>query len=67
MDYVTEAYPIVVFCKQLENKQRRMMEIMECEILPDGSRRYNSLFRYHYRQPHGGRQVHHFRPPREGW
>ena len=46
MDYVTEAYPIVVFCKQLENKQRRMMEIMECEILPDGSRRYNSLFRY---------------------
>ena len=25
MDYVTEAYPIVVFCKQLENKQRRMI------------------------------------------
>lgn len=46
MDYVTEAYPIVVFCKQLENKARRMMEIMECEILPDGTRRYNSLFRY---------------------
>ena len=44
--YVTEAYPIVVFCKQLENKQRRMMEIMECEILPSGERRYNTLFRY---------------------
>jgi pilus assembly protein CpaF len=28
----------VVFCKQLENKQRRMMEIQECEILPDGTR-----------------------------
>ena len=40
MDYVTEAYPIVVFCKQLENKQRRMMEIQECEILPDGTRHY---------------------------
>ncbi len=29
MGYVTEAYPIVVFCKQLENKKRKMMEIME--------------------------------------
>lgn len=46
MSYVTEAYPLVVFCKQLENKQRRMMEIAECEILPDGTRRYNTLFRY---------------------
>ena len=46
LSYVTEAYPIVVFCKQLENKQRRMMEIMECEILPVGDRRYNTLFRY---------------------
>ncbi len=46
MDLVTEAFPIVVFTKQLENKKRRLMEIMECEILPDGSRKYNSLFRY---------------------
>ena len=46
LSYVTEAYPIVVFCKQLENKQRRMMEIMECEILSNGERRYNTLFRY---------------------
>ncbi len=46
MGYVTEAYPIVVFCKQLENKQRRVMEIMECEILPDGSRNVRPLFRY---------------------
>jgi len=46
MDYVTEAYPIVVFCKQLENKKRRLMEIAECEILPDGTRRYNTLYRY---------------------
>ena len=46
MDYVTEAYPIVVFCKQLENKQRRMMEIQECEILPNGTRHYRPLFQY---------------------
>ncbi len=46
MGYVTEAYPIIVFCKQLENKQRRMMEIMECEIMPDGTRNYRTLFQY---------------------
>lgn len=46
MQYVTEAYPIIVFCKQLENKQRRMMEVMECEILPSGERVYRSIFRY---------------------
>jgi len=46
MGYVTEAYPIIVFCKQLENKQRRMMEIMECEILPNGTRNYRTLFQY---------------------
>jgi pilus assembly protein CpaF len=46
MGYVTEAYPLVVFCKQLENKQRKMMEIMECEIQPDGSRSFRPLFQY---------------------
>jgi len=46
MDLVTEAFPIVVFSKQLENKQRRLMEIMECEILPDGSRNFRSLFQF---------------------
>ena len=46
MQYVTEAYPIIVFCKQLENKQRRMMEVMECEILPNGERVYRTIFQY---------------------
>lgn len=46
MAYVTEAYPIVVFCKQLENKERKLMEIMECEILADGTRNYRTLFQY---------------------
>lgn len=44
--FVTEAYPIVAFCKQLENKQRRLMEIMECEIRSDGSRNFRPLFQY---------------------
>jgi len=46
MGYVTEAYPIIVFCKQLENRQRVIMEIMECEIKPDGTRRYRPLYQY---------------------
>ena len=46
MGFVTEAYPIIAFCKQLENKERRLMEIMECEILADGTRRYRPLFQY---------------------
>ena len=46
MGFVTEAYPIVAFCKQLENKERRLMEIMECEIRPDGTRVFRPLFQY---------------------
>ena len=46
LGFVTEAYPIVAFCKQLENKERRLMEIMEGEILGDGTRRFRPLFQY---------------------
>ena len=46
LNLVTEAFPIVVYAKQLENKQRRIMEIMECEICPDGTRKYHSLYQY---------------------
>ena len=46
LNLVTEAFPIVVYAKQLENKQRRIMEIMECEICADGTRKYHSLYRY---------------------
>ena len=46
IDLVTEAFPIVVFTTQLENKKRRLMEIMESEITRDGKRHFNSLFRY---------------------
>lgn len=47
MQFVTEAYPIIVYCKQLENKARRLMEIMECEITADGRRVFHSLYQYH--------------------
>ena len=50
MGFVTEAYPIVAFCKQLENKDRRLMEIMECEILPDGTRSFRPLFQYQIKE-----------------
>lgn len=46
MQYVTEAYPIVVYCRQLENKQRRITNISECEILPDGTRKLHKLYEY---------------------
>lgn len=46
MDLVTEAFPIVVFTKQLENRKRKLMEIMECEITSDGKRKFNPLYRY---------------------
>lgn len=46
LNLVTEAFPVVVYVKQLENKQRRIMEIMECEICEDGTRKYHTLYRY---------------------
>ncbi|OQB13461.1 MAG: Type IV secretion system protein VirB11 [Firmicutes bacterium ADurb.Bin193] len=46
LSLVTEAFPLVVFTKQLENHERKIMEIMECEILPDGSRKYRTIYRY---------------------
>jgi pilus assembly protein CpaF len=43
---VTEAFPIVMFVKKLEDKTRKIMEITEFEILPDGSRKIRTLFRF---------------------
>lgn len=46
MSLVTEAFPIIVFAKQLENKKRKIMEIMECEIGHDGTMNYRTLFHF---------------------
>lgn len=43
---VTEAFPIVLFVKKLEDNVRRMMEITECRIHPDGSREIVPLYRF---------------------
>lgn len=43
---VTEAFPIVLFVKKLEDKTRKIMEITECEILTNGSRKIHTLFRF---------------------
>ncbi len=45
-DLVTEAFPIIMFVKKLEDNSRKVMEITECEILEDGSRKLHTLFRY---------------------
>jgi pilus assembly protein CpaF len=43
---VTEAFPIVAFVKRLEDSTRKIMETTECEILPNGTRKLRTLFRY---------------------
>lgn len=43
---VTEAFPIVLFVKKLEDNVRRIMEITECRIAQDGSREIVTLYRY---------------------
>ncbi|MCX7748235.1 MAG: CpaF/VirB11 family protein [Clostridia bacterium] len=47
---VTEAFPIVMFVKKLEDNTRKVMEITECEILPDGSRKIRTLFRFNVKE-----------------
>lgn len=43
---VTEAFPIVLFVKKLEDSSRKCMEITECQILRDGERQIQPLFRF---------------------
>ncbi len=43
---VTEAFPIIAFCKKLEDNTRHIMEITECEIKSDSIREIRTLYRY---------------------
>lgn len=43
---VTEAFPIVVFTRQLEDKSRKIMEVTECEIFPTGEREIRTLYKF---------------------
>lgn len=47
---VTEAFPIVVFTKRLEDKTRKIMEITECEILHDGNRKMRTLYSFNVKE-----------------
>ena len=53
MGLATKAFPIVAFAKKLEDNSRRLMEISECEYLPDNTRpggsrqRMRTLYRFH--------------------
>ena len=40
------AFPVIAQTHQLEDNSRRIMDISECEILPDGQRIYHTLYRY---------------------
>jgi len=46
----TEAFPIVLFAKKLEDSSRKIMEITECEIKPDGTREIHTLFRFNIKE-----------------
>lgn len=41
-----QAFPVVVYAQKLEDYQRKVMDITECEILPDNTRKYRTLYRY---------------------
>jgi len=43
---VTEAFPIVVFSKKLEDNSRHIMEVTECEIKEDGTRHIRTLYKF---------------------
>ena len=46
MQIMVEAYPVIVFTKQLEDRSRRIMEIIEGEDFADGKLSYRSLYKY---------------------
>lgn len=41
-----QAFPIVVYAHKLEDNSRKIMDISECVILPNGEREYHTLFHY---------------------
>lgn len=42
-----QAFQLVVYTHKLESNERKIMDISECEIMPNGDRQYHTLFRYH--------------------
>lgn len=46
MQIMVEAYPVVIFTKQLEDRSRKIMEIIEGENYMDGKLIYRVLYKY---------------------
>lgn len=46
MQIMVEAYPVVVFTKQLEDRSRKIMEIVEGEDYTNGTLSYRTLYKY---------------------
>ncbi len=45
-EYIVKAFPIVVFVKQLEDKSRKIMEIMESYVDDDKKIKFNPIFNF---------------------
>ncbi len=41
-----QAFPIVVFAHKCENNERKIMDISECYVTPEGKTEYRCLYRY---------------------
>ena len=46
MSFVIEAFPIMVYKKQMQNGTRRMMEIIEAVGIKNGAVQANTLYRF---------------------
>ncbi len=57
LSFIAEAFPIMVFKKQMPDGSRRVMEIVEALGVWDGSMRTQTLYRYD-QQSGGHKQVH---------
>ena len=47
-----QAFPVVVFAHKCEDNSRKVMDITECEVTPDGKTCYRCLYRYNIRKKH---------------
>lgn len=41
-----QAFPLVVFAHKCEDNSRKIMDISECSVTPDGKTEYRCLYRY---------------------
>ena len=45
-----QAFPVIVFAHKCEDNSRKVMDITECEVTPDGKTCYRCLYRYNIRE-----------------